>query len=64
MEARLLPDAAALAAGKLRRQAIAVLLELDADADAGTRRQEQAQRRSDVRVHPCPQEGRATLPPT
>jgi hypothetical protein len=59
VEARLLPDAAGLTAGKLKKKAIALLLQLDPDA-AG-RRHEQAQRRADVRVHPCPEEGMATL---
>ncbi|HJX43073.1 MAG TPA: DUF222 domain-containing protein, partial [Geodermatophilus sp.] len=59
VEARLLPDAPGLTAGKLRNRALQLLLELDPDA-AG-RRKEQAQRRSDVRVHPRPEEGMATL---
>ncbi|HYO34978.1 MAG TPA: DUF222 domain-containing protein [Geodermatophilus sp.] len=59
VETRLLPDAAQLTAGKLKKRAIALLLDLD--SDAGERRHQQAQRRSDVRVHPCPEEGMATL---
>ncbi len=59
MEARLLPDAARLTAGTLKKRALQLLLQLDPDA-AG-RRREQAQRRADVRVHPSPEEGMAAL---
>jgi hypothetical protein len=58
VEARLLPDAAAD-----RREAQKAGHRRAAGARR-RRRKEQAQRRADVRVHPCPQEGRATLPPT
>ncbi len=59
VEARLLPGAAALTAGRLRKRALALLLELD--PDAGERRREQAQRRADVRVEPSLDEGMARL---
>ncbi len=59
VEARLLPEAAAQTAGKLRKRALGLLLELD--PDSASRRHEQAKRRADVRVHPSPEEGMATL---
>ncbi len=59
VEARLLPEAAQLTVGKLRKKAVALLLDLD--AAEGERRREQAERRADVRCHPSPQEGMATL---
>jgi hypothetical protein len=59
VEARLLPEAAQLTAGKLRKRALALLLECD--PDAGERRCEQAQRRADVRVEPSLDEGMARL---
>jgi hypothetical protein len=59
VEARLLPEAAQLTAGKLKKRALALLLELD--AEAADRRREQARRRADVRVYPSLQEGMATL---
>ncbi|WP_345771537.1 DUF222 domain-containing protein, partial [Geodermatophilus normandii] len=59
VEARLLPEAAQLTAGKLKKRALALLLELD--AEAADRRREQARRRADVRVYPSPQEGMATV---
>jgi hypothetical protein len=59
VEARLLPGAAQLTAGKLRKRALALLLECD--PDAGERRCEQAQRRADVRVEPSLDEGMARL---
>ncbi len=59
VEARLLPEAAQLTAGRLRKRALALLQQLD--PDAGERRREQAKRRADVRVHPSPLDGMATL---
>ncbi len=59
VEARLLPEAAQLTARKLKKRALALLQELD--PDAGERRREHAKRRADVRVHPSPEEGMATL---
>jgi hypothetical protein len=59
VEARLLPGAAQLTVGKLKKRALALLLELD--AEAADRRRQQAQRRADVRIYPSPQEGMATL---
>jgi hypothetical protein len=59
VEARLLPEAPQLTAGKLERKALALLQQLD--PDAGERHREQAKRRADVRVHPSPEEGMATL---
>jgi hypothetical protein len=59
IEARLLPEAAQLSTGRLRRRALALLLELDADAvDA---RREAARRQADVRAFPSPLEGMGTL---
>ncbi|RFU21973.1 HNH endonuclease signature motif containing protein [Geodermatophilus marinus] len=59
VESRLLPEAAQLSTGRLRRRALALLLELDADAvDA---RREDAQRQADVRAHPSHREGMSTL---
>ncbi|NEM09022.1 DUF222 domain-containing protein, partial [Geodermatophilus normandii] len=59
VEARLLPEAAQLTFGRLKKRALALLLELD--AEAADRRREQASRRADVRVYPSPQEGMATI---
>jgi hypothetical protein len=59
VEARLLPEAAGLTAGKLRKRAVALLHELD--PDAADRRRTAAERRADVRVHPAPDAGMATL---
>jgi hypothetical protein len=59
VEARLLPEAATLTAGKLKKRALELLLQ--SDPDAGERRREQATRRADVRVYPSPEEGMATL---
>jgi hypothetical protein len=59
VEARLLPEAAALTAGRLKKKALQLLQELD--PDSADRRKEQAQRRADVRVHPSPEEGMAML---
>ncbi|PWW21637.1 uncharacterized protein DUF222 [Geodermatophilus normandii] len=59
VEAQVLPEAAQLTVGKLRKRALALLLHLD--AEAADRRREQARRRADVRVYPAPQEGMATL---
>jgi hypothetical protein len=59
VEARLLPEAAGLTAGKLRKQALALLHELD--PAAADRRRTAAERRADVRVHPAPDAGMATL---
>ncbi|GAB3320452.1 hypothetical protein GCM10027451_41140 [Geodermatophilus aquaeductus] len=59
VEARLLPEAAQLTVGRLKKRALQLLLELD--AEAAERRRAQARRRADVRVYPSPQEGMATL---
>ncbi|NEM05254.1 DUF222 domain-containing protein, partial [Geodermatophilus normandii] len=59
VESRLLPEAADLTAGRLKKKALELLLELD--AEAADRRREHAERRADVRVYPSPQEGMATL---
>ncbi|MEX5721488.1 DUF222 domain-containing protein, partial [Geodermatophilus maliterrae] len=59
VEARLLPEAASLTTGKLRKRALALLLELD--AGAVDRRRAQAQRHADVRCYPSPLDGMATL---
>ncbi|MEX5721929.1 DUF222 domain-containing protein, partial [Geodermatophilus maliterrae] len=59
IEARLLPEAASLTTGKLRKRALALLLELD--AEAADRRRAQAQRHADVRCYPSPLDGMATL---
>ncbi|MBM7806283.1 hypothetical protein JOD57_002120 [Geodermatophilus bullaregiensis] len=59
VEAALLPEATALTVGKLKKKALALLLELDADAvDA---RRTQAERHADVQVYPSPRDGMATL---
>jgi hypothetical protein len=59
VEARLLPEATGLTAGKLRKRAVALMHELD--PDAGRQRHEHARRAADVRVHPSLREGMATL---
>ncbi|SFO26574.1 HNH endonuclease [Geodermatophilus obscurus] len=59
VEARLLPEAVQLTAGRLRKRALELLLELDPDS-AG-RRRAQAQRHADVRLDPSPDEGMAQL---
>ncbi|SFT35791.1 protein of unknown function [Geodermatophilus amargosae] len=59
VESRLLPEAADLTAGRLKKKALELLIELD--AETADRRREQAERRADVRVYPSPQEGMATL---
>jgi uncharacterized protein DUF222 len=59
IEAALLPEATELTVGKLRRRALALLLE--ADADAVDQRREAAERQADVRVHPSPRDGMAML---
>jgi Domain of unknown function (DUF222) len=59
IEARLLPEAGQLSTGRLRRRALALLLELDAEAVDARRRD--AQRQADVRSHPSHLEGMATL---
>jgi hypothetical protein len=59
IEGRLLPEAASLTTGRLRKRALAALLE--ADADAVDERRQQAQRQADVRCHPSPMEGMGTL---
>ncbi|MGY1706287.1 DUF222 domain-containing protein [Geodermatophilus sp. SYSU D00697] len=59
VEARLLPEAGQLSTGRLRRRALALLLELDAAAvDA---RREDARRQADVRTYPSHLEGMGTL---
>ncbi|WP_083427461.1 HNH endonuclease signature motif containing protein [Geodermatophilus obscurus] len=59
VEARLLPEAVQLTAGRLRKRALELLLQLD--PDAAERRREQAQRHADVRLEPSPDEGMARL---
>ncbi|MGY1607800.1 DUF222 domain-containing protein [Geodermatophilus sp. SYSU D00700] len=59
IEARLLPEATGLTVGRLKQQALALLLDLDADAVG--RRKQQARRWADVHVDPSPLEGMATL---
>src|SRR3712207_6096474 len=59
IESRLLPAAAGLTAGRLKKKALQLLLEFD--AEAAERRRAQARRRADVRVYPSPQEGMATI---
>ncbi|MGY1670527.1 DUF222 domain-containing protein [Geodermatophilus sp. SYSU D00710] len=59
IEAALLPEAAQWTVGRLKKQALALLLDLDADAVG--RRKEQAKRRADVHIDPSPLEGMATL---
>jgi hypothetical protein len=59
VEARLLPEATQLTAGKLRKRALQLLLELD--PAAADRKRTAAERRADVRVHPAPDAGMATL---
>ena len=59
VEARLLPEATTLSLRRLRARATELLLELD--ADGADQRREQAERAADVRVHPGPAEGMATL---
>ena len=59
IEARLLPEATQLSTGRLRRRALALLLELD--ADAVDERREDAQRQADVRSHSSHLEGMSTL---
>jgi hypothetical protein len=59
VEERLLPRAAALSVGRLRARATALLLEVDPEG-AGTRRRA-AECTADVRVHPAPADGMATL---
>ncbi|MBM7807157.1 hypothetical protein JOD57_002994 [Geodermatophilus bullaregiensis] len=59
VEARLLPDAANVTTHSLRKRAIAALLAVD--ADAVDQRRKEAERHADVRVHPAPREGMATL---
>ena len=59
VEARLLGQAGELPVGRLKRRALALLLELD--PDAVDRRRKVAQRSADVRTYPSPLEGMATL---
>ncbi|SNS45843.1 protein of unknown function [Geodermatophilus saharensis] len=59
IEAAVLPDAAQLTVGKLKKRALELLLE--ADADAVDRRRETAERHADVRVYPSPSDGMSTL---
>jgi hypothetical protein len=59
VEARLLPEATSLTVGKLKNEALALLVEHDADAVDS--RREQAQRQADVRLYPSPREGTSTL---
>jgi hypothetical protein len=59
IEGRLLPEAGQLSTGRLRRRALALLLEADAQAVDARRRD--AQRQADVRSHPSHLEGMSTL---
>jgi hypothetical protein len=59
IEAQLLPEAAGLSVGKLRKRALAALLAQDAAAVDERRRR--VQRFADVRVYPSPLDGMATL---
>ncbi|MGY1697463.1 DUF222 domain-containing protein [Geodermatophilus sp. SYSU D00814] len=59
IEAVVLPEAAQLTVGKLKKRALELLLE--ADADAVDERRNTAERRSDVRVYPSASDGMSTL---
>jgi hypothetical protein len=59
VEQRLLPQAVHQSVGKLRARAIALLVQVDRDG-AGDRRKA-AERTADVRIHPAPADGIATL---
>ncbi|MGY1774594.1 DUF222 domain-containing protein [Geodermatophilus sp. SYSU D00804] len=59
VEAAVLPEAASLTVGKLKKRALELLLELD--AAAVDERRAQVERHADVRIHPSPRDGMATL---
>ncbi|MGY1699814.1 DUF222 domain-containing protein [Geodermatophilus sp. SYSU D00766] len=59
IEAVVLPEAAQLTVGKLKKHALELLLE--ADADAVDQRRTTAERQADVRVYPSPTDGMSTL---
>ena len=59
VEAQILPEAADLSIGKLRKRALELLLKRD--ADAVDRNRQAAERAADVRLHPSPKDGMTTL---
>ncbi|MGY1696003.1 DUF222 domain-containing protein [Geodermatophilus sp. SYSU D00814] len=59
IEAAVLPEAAQLTVGKLKKRALELLLE--ADSEAIDERRNTAERRSDVRVYASPSDGMSTL---
>ncbi|MGY1694127.1 DUF222 domain-containing protein [Geodermatophilus sp. SYSU D00814] len=59
IEAVVLPEAADLTVGKLKKRALELLLEVD--SGAVDERRKTAERRSDVRVYPSPSDGMSTL---
>ncbi|MGY1698326.1 DUF222 domain-containing protein [Geodermatophilus sp. SYSU D00766] len=59
IEAAVLPEAAGLTVGKLKKRALELLLE--ADSEAIDERRKTAERRSDVRVYPSASDGMSTL---
>ncbi|MGY1698513.1 DUF222 domain-containing protein [Geodermatophilus sp. SYSU D00766] len=59
IEAAVLPEAAQLTVGKVKKRALELLLE--ADADAVDQRRTTAERQADVRVYPSPTDGMSTL---
>ncbi|MGY1694258.1 DUF222 domain-containing protein [Geodermatophilus sp. SYSU D00814] len=59
IEAAVLPEAAQLTVGKLKKRALELLLE--ADSEAIDERRSTAERRSDVRVYASPSDGMSTL---
>ncbi|MGY1694351.1 DUF222 domain-containing protein [Geodermatophilus sp. SYSU D00814] len=59
IEAAVLPEAAQLTVGKVKKRALELLLE--ADSDAVDQRRTTAERQADVRVYPSPTDGMSTL---
>ncbi|MGY1702205.1 DUF222 domain-containing protein [Geodermatophilus sp. SYSU D00766] len=59
IEAAVLPEAAGLTVGKVKKRALELLLE--ADSDAVDQQRKTAERRSDVRVYPSASDGMSTL---
>ncbi|MGY1702376.1 DUF222 domain-containing protein [Geodermatophilus sp. SYSU D00766] len=59
IEAAVLPEAAGLTVGKVKKRALELLLE--ADSEAIDERRKTAERRSDVRVYPSASDGMSTL---
>ncbi|MGY1698233.1 DUF222 domain-containing protein [Geodermatophilus sp. SYSU D00766] len=59
IEAAVLPEAAQLTVGKVKKRALELLLE--ADTDAVDQRRTTAERQADVRVYPSPSDGMSTL---